>query len=166
MLATALLATEEKTRMVPALFATETHVIRFDKNGNTLIGASGRCALLIVNPAGEIIDEIKVKSTKPHKRSLTMARQIENGNFLVAEESLSLIREYNPAGKAIWEMKTPFRPFSVVRTENGNTFASGKDGIIEVNPEKEIVWQSSLPRKEAGAGHSIFLLDEKPPFRR
>ena len=184
------------------------------KNGNTLVGAAGRCALLIVNPAGEVVNEIKVKSSRPHKHSLTMARQLENGNFLVAEESLSLVREYAPDGKVVWEIKTPFRPFSAVRAQNGNTFFSGKDGIIEVNPAKEIVWKltkadvsemgprwfagmqirangnimvcnaggkvpfyevnrdkkivwkSSLTRKEAGAGHSIFLLDEKKPYRR
>ena len=268
----------EEPRMVPALFATESKIVRFNKegeitwqvesgvardvwqlsngnvlfpfnfkpglaggvrevtpegkvvwefktkgwvlscqrlpNGSTLVGASSRCALLIVNPTGEIINEIKVKSTRPHKHSLTMARQLENGNFLVAEESSSLVREYSPDGKVAWEIQTPFRPFSVIRADNGNTFFSGKDGIIEVNPAKEIVWQltkkdvanmgprwfagiqirangnimvcnaggkvpfyevnrdkkvvwqASMTRKEAEAGHSIFLLDEKPPYKR
>ncbi|MDA3926589.1 MAG: hypothetical protein PF904_18025 [Kiritimatiellae bacterium] len=265
-------------RMVPALFATETQVVRFDaagkvvwqtpsgvardvwqlpngnvlfpynfkpgieggvqevnpegkvvwefktkgwvlccqrlRDGNTLVGAAGRCTLLIVNPAGKVIKEIKVKSQKPGKHSLTMARQIDNGNFLVAEESQSLIREYSPDGEIAWEMKTPFRPFAVVRGKNGNTFFSGKDGIIEVTPakkivwqltrkdviemgprwfagfqirangnificnaggkvpfyevnrKKKVVWQTSLTQKESGAGHSIYLLDEKAPFRR
>lgn len=265
-------------RMVPMLFATESHVVRFDatgkktwevesgvsrdvwllpngnvlfpvnfkpgveggvrevdadgkvlwefrtrgwvlccqrlRDGNTLVGAAGRCALLVVDPAGKVVNEIKVKMRKPHKHTLTMARQLVNGNFLVVEEQLGLIREYLPTGQVAWEMKAPFRPFAAVRVESGNTFISGQKGIVEVTPDKEVVWQltkqdvaemgprwfagfqvrangnimvcnaggkvpffevnrdrqvtwrTSLLLKEAGVGHGICLLDEKPPFFR
>ena len=109
-------------------------------NGNTLVGASDQCALLVVNPAGEVLNKIDVKMRTPHPHSLTMARQLENGNFIVAEESMKLIREYDPDGKVVWEYATPFTPFSVVRLENGNTLFSGRDGLVEVSPDKKVIW--------------------------
>jgi len=109
-------------------------------DGNTLVGASGQCALLIVNPEGKVINEIKVKMQQPHKHSLTMARQLDNGNFLVVEEQLNLIREYRPTGEVAWEINATFRPFAAVRVQNGNTFISGQNGIAEVTAEKKIVW--------------------------
>ena len=264
--------------MVPALFATESHVVRFDAagnktwesasgmsrdvwmlpngnalfpcnfkpgveggvrevapdgkvvwefktggwvlscqrmgDGNTLVGAAGQCALLIVDPAGKVIKEIKVALRKSNIHSLTMARQLANGHFLVVEEELCMVREYLPDGRVAWEVKPPFRPFAAVRVKNGNTFISGQDGIVEVTPDKtvvwqvtredvkdmgprwfagiqirangnivvcnaggkvpfyelnrdkKVVWQSTLPAGQPGLGHGIFLLEEKPPFLR
>ena len=123
-------------------FKTEGWVLSCQRlaDGNTLVGAAGRCALLVVNPAGSVVNEIPVKMRQPHKHSLTMARQLENGNFLVVEEQLGLVREYLPTGKLAWEMTPPFRPFAAVRVANGNTYISGKDGIVEVSPDRKIVW--------------------------
>jgi hypothetical protein len=118
-------------------------------DGNTLVGAAGQCALLVVNPAGQIINKINVKMRTPHQHSLTMARQLDNGNFLVAEETMKLIREYDPKGKVVWEFETPFTPFSVVRLHSGNTLFSGQHGLIEVTAEKKIIW--TLTRSDVEA---------------
>ena len=200
-----LLGTADPPPMVPALFATESHVMRFDargnktwetasgmsrdvwllpngnalfpcnfkpgveggvrevapdgkvvwefktegwvlscqrlSDGNTLVGAAGQCALLIVDPAGKVVREIKVRMNQSNIHSLTMARQLDNGHFLVVEEELRMVREYRPDGQVAWEVKPPFRPFAVVRVKNGNTFISGQDGIVEVAPDKSVVWQ-------------------------
>jgi hypothetical protein len=109
-------------------------------DGNTLIGASDQCALLVVTPKGEVVNRIKVKMQTPHPHSLTMARQLPNGNFIVAEETEKLIREYTPDGKVVWEYATPFTPFSVARLDNDNTIYSGQHGIQEISPDKEVVW--------------------------
>ncbi len=118
-------------------------------DGNTLVGAAGQCALLVVNPAGKMLNKIDVKMRTPHQHSLTMARQLENGHFLVAEETMKLVREYDPTGRVIWEFKTPFTPFSVVRLNSGNTLFSGQHGLIEVTPQKKIVW--TLERSDVPA---------------
>jgi hypothetical protein len=118
-------------------------------NGNTLVGAAGQCAILVVNPAGKVLNRIDVKMRTPHPHSLTMARQLDNGNFLVAEETLKLIREYDPTGRVVWEFQTPFTPFSVVRLPSGNTLFSGQHGLIEVTPDKRTVW--TLERSDVEA---------------
>jgi hypothetical protein len=109
-------------------------------DGNTLVGASDQCALLVVNPAGEVVQRIKVKMQKPHPHSLTMARKLENGHFIVAEEMEKLLREYDAQGNVVWEYATPFTPFSIVRLPNGNTLYSGQHGIQEISPDKTVVW--------------------------
>jgi hypothetical protein len=109
-------------------------------DGNTLVGAAGQCALLVVTPDGEVVNKIDVKMRESHQHSLTMARQIQNGNFIVAEETMKLIREYDPEGNVVWEYETPFTPFSVVRLDNGNTLFSGQHGLMEITPEKETAW--------------------------
>ena len=118
-------------------------------NGNTLVGAAGQCAILVVNPAGKVLNRIDVKMRTPHQHSLTMARQLDNGHFLVAEETMKLIREYDSEGNVVWEFETPFTPFSVVRLDSGNTLFSGQHGLVEVTPDKKIVW--ALERSDVEA---------------
>jgi outer membrane protein assembly factor BamB len=110
------------------------------KDGNTVIGASCQGEVLVVAPTGEIVQAIKVRA-KDKKHCTTIVRQLDNGNILVVEESTSYVSEYARDGRIVWEMKTPFRPFGVDRNRLGNTIISGKDGIIEVTPQKKIVWQ-------------------------
>jgi outer membrane protein assembly factor BamB len=110
------------------------------KDGDTLVGASCQGAVLVVNPEGKILHSIKMRAGDK-KHSTTIVRQVESGNIVVVEESTGYVTEYTLDGKIAWEFQTPFRPFGVHRTDSGNTLISGKDGIVEVTPGKEIVWQ-------------------------
>jgi hypothetical protein len=94
----ALPAAAAEPRMVPALFATETHVVRFDATG---------------------------------KQTL----KIESG-----------------VSRDVWELPDGNILFPV--------------NFYEVNRGKQVVWRTALTREEAGIGHGLFLLDEKPPFLR
>lgn len=117
-------------------------------DGNTLVGASCQGEVLVVGPEGEIVHAIKVRDD--HKRhSTTIVRQVAGGNILVVEESANYVTEYTLDGEIVWEYRSPFRPFGVHRTESGNTLISGKDGIVEVTPEKKIIWQ--LTRDDVAA---------------
>lgn len=110
--------------------------------GETLVGAASQGKLLLVDARGKITRTIQLKN-KPGHSCIRHARALENGNFLVAEESAKTVREYAPDGRVVREIVTPFAPFSVQRLPGGNTIISGKDGIIEVDPAGAVVWRLS-----------------------
>ena len=108
-------------------------------DGNTLVGAASQGKLLIVNPAGKLVNEIKVLNSPGHS-CMRMARQLTNGNFLVAEESAHAVREYTCESKLVREIKVSFAPFSAVRLDNGNTLVCGQQTMVEISPADEPVW--------------------------
>ncbi len=117
-------------------------------DGNTLVGAASQGKLLIVARNGRIVRQILVKN-KPGHSCMRNARQIANGNFLVAEESASAVREYDPDGELVREMKVNFRPYSAVRLRNGNTIICGQKTIVELDPGGNESWtlqESDLPQ--------------------
>lgn len=108
-------------------------------DGNTLVGASSQGKLLVVNPRGAIVKEIKVQNAPGHS-CMRNARQIANGHYLVAEESAHAVREYSREGEPLREIQVKFPPFSAVRLPNGNTLACGLHSIVEFDPAETIVW--------------------------
>lgn len=68
------------------------------------------------------------------------ARQVDGGNFVVAEESARAVREYAPSGKLVREIQLGFPPFPVVRLDNGNTVICGLHSIVEIAPNSEVIW--------------------------
>ncbi len=120
------------------------------EDGNTLVGASCKGAVLVVSPEGAVVHAIKVRA-QDKKHCTTIVRQVDNGNILVVEESTGFVTEYAVDGSIVWEMKPPFRPFGALRIKNGNTLISGQRGIVEVTREKKIIWQlTSEDVKEMG----------------
>jgi hypothetical protein len=108
-------------------------------DGNTLVGASSQGKLLVVNPQGAMVREIKVLNAPGHS-CMRNARQVAGGNYLVAEESAHAAREYSPAGKLVREIKLMFAPYSVVRLKNGNTLVCGQKSIVEIDSGDKLVW--------------------------
>jgi len=108
-------------------------------DGNTLVGAASQGKLLVINPEAKIIKSIQVLNPPGHS-CLRNARQLENGHFLVAEESAHAAREYSAEGKLVRDIKLAFAPYSVVRLENGHTVICGEQTIIELDPSDKIVW--------------------------
>jgi hypothetical protein len=53
------------------------------------------------------------------------------------------VREYDAKGKVIWEYSVGSQLYSAVRLPNGNTLIGTGDGhrVIEVSPDKKIVWE-------------------------
>ena len=108
-------------------------------DGNTMVGAASQGKLLIVNPAGQVVQEVKLLN-KPGHSCIRNARQIPNGHFLVAEESARAAREDSADGQLAREIKVPFAPFSAVRLDNGNTVICGQKSLVEVDPADKVVW--------------------------
>ncbi|MBI1246619.1 PQQ-binding-like beta-propeller repeat protein [bacterium] len=146
----------------------EVHAFQPLANGNVMIAESGAGRIIEVDRDGKLLKEMKLKLDSPHPHSDTrLVRQLENGNYLVAHENDGFIREYDgKSGKVVWEYEVPMfgkqpagghgpeaygnKAFAAVRLENGNTLIATGNGhsVIEVTPEKEIVWkiaQNDLP---------------------
>lgn len=145
----------------------EVHAFQRLKNGHTMIVESGSTRILEVDADGKIAKMIPLKVQKPHPHKDTrLVRKLENGHYLVCHEGDGLVREYGPDGQTVWQYKVPMfgqQPkgghgleafgnscFSAVRLGNGNTLIATGNGhsVIEVTPEKKIVWkltQDELP---------------------
>ena len=138
----------------------EVHAFQPLADGNVMIAESGPARIIEVNRAGEIQNEVKLKLNNPHPHMDTrLARKIANGNYLVCHEGDGFIREYDiESGEVVWEYEIPLfnkeragghgleswgnKIFGAVRLENDNTLIATGNGhsVIEVTPEKEIVW--------------------------
>lgn len=74
------------------------------------------------------------------------AMPLDSGNVLVTVGPSSVVREIDPkTKKTVWEYKTESWPNDAYRLESGNTLIGGKGGVIEVSPDKEIVWEYANP---------------------
>jgi len=128
--------------------ASEIYACQRLTNGNTFISECSTGRLLEVNPAGQVVKEIRLlpEGTNGGHAFMRNARRLENGNYLVAHYGLKVVREYDPAGKMIREIPAPGEPHSAVRLPNGNTLVSCADGpggarVFEVDTAGKMVWQ-------------------------
>ena len=120
-----------------------------------------------VDAKGDLLAQFPIKVAKPHPhRDVRQAHWLENGNVLVSQESDGKAVEYQPDGKIVWSYEVPLfgrerapghgvdswgnQLFNALRLPNGNTLIATGNGhsVIEVTPEKEVVWhlaQNDLP---------------------
>lgn len=146
----------------------EVHAFQPLEDGRVMIVESGAGRIIEIDREGKLLKEVPLKRNRPDAHSDTrLVRKLENGNYLVAQESDGFIREYDgQSGEVIWEYEVPMfgqeprgghgpeafgnKAFSAVRLANGNTLIATGNGhsVIEVTPAKEIVWkitQNELP---------------------
>jgi outer membrane protein assembly factor BamB len=141
----------------------EAHSFQPLANDRVLIAESGTARLIEVDRSGKLHKEVALKVKKPHHHSDTrLVRKLATGNYLVCQENDGAVREYDgKSGEVVWEYEVPLldrprRPghgpeafgnqvFCALRLASGNTLvATGNGhGVLEVTPEKEIVWQLS-----------------------
>ncbi|MGB7326850.1 MAG: PQQ-binding-like beta-propeller repeat protein [Rubripirellula sp.] len=139
----------------------EVHAFERLENGDTMIAESGAARIIEVNEDGKIQKEIALTVDHPDAHTDTrLVRLTKSGTYLVTHESDGKVREYDRhSGKIVWEYEVPLfgrqpagghgpeaygnRLFSALRLENGNTLigTGNGHGVIEVTPEKEVVWQ-------------------------
>jgi outer membrane protein assembly factor BamB len=138
----------------------EVHAFQRRTDGSTMVAESGTTRIVEVDRDGSILKQVplKVRQTSAHSDT-RLARALENGNYLVCHEHDGLVREYSPEGKTVWEFDVPLfdrepapghgpeaygnQVFSAVRLPGGNTLigTGNGHGILEVTPQKEIVWR-------------------------
>ncbi len=138
----------------------EVHAFQRLANGNTMIAESGPARILEVTRDGKVANQIALNVKKPHPhRDTRLVRVTEQGTYLVCHEGDGLVREYDRSGKTVWEYEIPLfgqqprdghgpeafgnQCFAALRLPSGNTLISTGNGhrVIEVTPQKEIVWQ-------------------------
>jgi hypothetical protein len=138
----------------------EVHSFQRLPDGMTMVAESGPARIIEVDAKGSIVRQVKMKVAKPDPhRDTRLVRKLESGNYLVCHEGDGAVREYSPKGEVVWEYAVPMfdkRPrgghgaeafgnavFSAVRLPNGNTLMGTGNGhsVLEVTPEKKIVWQ-------------------------
>ena len=128
------------------MFAARGRLQRFNEDGIFQPEIQEACArdfLFFAN-----VRKIKLRNTPGHS-CLRNARQIANGNFLVAEESAHAVREYSLDGNLVREIKLQFPPYSAVRLTNGHTLACGSTSMVEVDSGDHVVWSladSEIPQ--------------------
>ena len=127
----------------------EIHAFRRLPSGLTMIAESGAARIIEVDREGKIVHSIPLSVPTPDAhRDTRLVRPTPQGNYVVAHEALGLAREYDRNGKVVWEYDVGSKLYSAVRLANGNTLIGTGDGhrVIEVSPDKKIVWE--LTEKE------------------
>jgi len=143
----------------------EVHAFQPIDGGRLMIAESGPARIIEIDRDGKLLHEVKLKVDHPHPHTDTrLVRKLPSGTYLVCHEGDGVVREYDAAGNVVWEYDVPLfdqepRPghgpeafgdkcFAAVRLKNGNTLIATGNGhsVLEVTPEKEIVWK--LTQKE------------------
>ena len=138
----------------------EVHAFQPLGEGRVMIAESGPGRIIEVDREGRILHSIELKVDHPHPHTDTrLVRKLADGHYLVCHEGDGTVREYDAEGNVTWEFEVPLfgkspqpghgpeaygnKCFAAVRLPSGNTLISTGNGhgVIEVNPEKEIVWQ-------------------------
>ena len=117
-------------------------------NGNTFIGECNSGRLLEVDPAGKIVNELRLlpEGTDGGHIYMRNARKLVNGNYLVAHSGEEIVREYAPDGTVVKEFAAPGGPHSAIRLPDGNTLITCGDMreapmVLEVAPDGREVWK-------------------------
>lgn len=113
-------------------------------NGNFLLAEQGPCQAVEINAAGDVVSTVKLSTTETAAhRQLRCLHRLPNGHLLACHEAEAVVREYDSDGMTVWEFPNVTNVFEALRLPSGNTLIGcGTDKrIIEVTPEKKIVWE-------------------------
>jgi outer membrane protein assembly factor BamB len=140
----------------------EVHAFQPLPGNRIMIAESGAARIIEVERAtNEVVHEVPLVLDHPHPHTDTrLARKLASGNYLVCHEGDGKVREYDGAtGRVVWEYEVPLfgrevadghgpeafgnKVFAALRLASGHTLIATGNGhsVLEVTPEKEIVWQ-------------------------
>lgn len=132
----------------------DVHAFKRFPDGSTMIAESGVGRFLHVDKDGKKIREVPMG--EGGRKKTRLVRVLDNGHYLSCAESPGVVTEYNQEGEIIWEYKVGSRVYGAIRLKNGNTLVASGNGksILEVNPEKKVVWEirNKVPDTEIGLG--------------
>lgn len=126
---------------------THTNAVTRLENGNTLVSLRNFNLVAEVDPSGKLVRKIgEGVLIEQHDPLL-----LPNGNLLIANHGMPHeMIELDPMGAIVWRFPirersgTPAR--DVNRLPNGNNLITAADRILEVTPDKQIVWQFRMAK--------------------
>lgn len=136
---------------------TEIHTCQPLPDGTIVVGICHEHKPRIVELSldGQIRKEVPLQASGKVHHQIQKVRKLNSGNYLVCQTQQGVVREYDETGKIVWEFELKdSNPWCAVRLKNGNTligtgyYAKKPTEVIEVSPEKKIVWtleNSDLP---------------------
>ena len=140
--------TRQKTVVFNYESRSEIYACQRLANGNTFVGECNAGRLLELAPDGKVVKEIRLLPAGKDGGHVYMrnARQLANGNYLVAHYGEQVVREYDSQGGKVRDIPAPGGPHSVIRLPNGNTLIAcgdmpGGHHVIEVDKEGQTVWE-------------------------
>jgi hypothetical protein len=113
-------------------------------NGNTLLAEEGPCRAVEIDVKGRIVSAVPLTtSQKVAHNQLRCLHRLEGAHLLAAHEGDGVVREYDATGKIVWEYPGLKDVFEALRLPSGNTLigCGTQRRIIEVTPDKQIVWE-------------------------
>jgi hypothetical protein len=113
-------------------------------NGNLLLAEQGPCRAVEINLKGEIVFAMKLSTTEQAAhRQVRCVHRLADGHILACHEAEAVVREYDGDGKPVWEYAGVENVFEALRLPGGNTLigCGTQKRIIEVTPDKKIVWE-------------------------
>lgn len=133
---------------------THTNAVQRLANGNTQICLRNFQIVVEVDPQGSVLRALGEGSLDgPHDPVL-----LSSGNLLVATQNTLPANRAKPqaaieldgvTGAVVWGFPMPFASWPVRdadRLPNGNTLITGSTMIVEVTPQREIVWRLRLDK--------------------
>ena len=140
----------------------EIHAFQRLPGGNTMVAESGISRIVEVDASGKLVSSIPLQVAKPHPHVDTrLVRKLDNGDYLVCHEGEERVAQYSSNGDVIWNFQVPLfgkervkghgpesygaKAFSAIVLKNGNYLIATGNGhsVLEVTPEKDIIWQLS-----------------------
>lgn len=123
----------------------EVHTCQRLENEDTMIGINKDATIIEVDKNGKIKKTISLKTERRGHDAIRMARKLENGHYLVAQEGDNLIAEYDETNKLINTFSSPGKCFEAIRLVKGNTLISDGSAcsVREVDKNGKVVWQIS-----------------------
>jgi hypothetical protein len=137
------LVTEGPTAMLQTLHSTEPALL-----GRMLLCDHGKNLLI------EFDEEGVARWEQPVGQQPWACQGLPSGHRLVGSYNDRAVVEYDDAGKEIWRTDAlPGGPTSIERLEDGNTLIACTDAeeVVEVAPDKEIVWRARLTGRPVDA---------------
>lgn len=155
----------------------QTRMARQLKNGNYLVPHLLAFAVKEYTPDGTVVGVLRTDLAelggRPAENWPFTAIRLDNGNTLVSLTHGNKVAEFSPAGVLVWKVTNDdvgglFKdPCGSQRLANGNTVVgshAANQGVsmVEVTPERKIVWTSDHPLA-AGVHHFQILTTNGKP---